>query len=117
MDEIKVERIARVCHEANKGICDAAGQIAIPWSEAPEWQKDSAISGVKYTLDHPDGTPRDQHGAWMKAKVDDGWVYGSVKDPGKKLHPCIVPYDELPFQEKVKDHVFRAIVHAMKDVT
>lgn len=35
------------------------------------------------------------------------------KDPEKKVHPCMVPYDQLPKEQQVKDAIFVGIVHAM----
>jgi hypothetical protein len=54
-----------------------------------------------------------QHEAWCDHKIADGWKYGPVKDAGKKEHPCLVPYDELPPEQKAKDYVFRAIVTSL----
>jgi hypothetical protein len=51
----------------------------------------------------------------MKQKVDEGWVYGAVKDPEAKTHPCIVPFDQLPREQQAKDFIFRAVVHALKE--
>jgi len=38
-----------------------------------------------------------------------------VKDPEKKQHPCFVPYDELPIQQRRKDALFVSIVRALTD--
>ena len=111
---ISVTAIARVCHEANRAICEAAGDTSQkPWRLADQWQRDSAVQGVLFALDNPGAPPSAQHEAWMADKVAEGWVYGPVKDPEAKTHPCLAPYDQLPFKEKAKDHVFRAIVAAM----
>ncbi len=32
-----------------------------------------------------------------------GWSYGGQRDDKKKLHPCLVPYEELPEVEKLYD--------------
>ncbi len=69
-----------------------------------------------FPLANPDLTAEDQHMQWMKDKVMAGWIYGPVKDSEAKTHPCILPYDELPPEQKVKDHVFRAIVKACIDL-
>jgi hypothetical protein len=53
------------------------------------------------------------HENWMKEKEADGWKYGTIKDPEKKEHPCIVPFEQLPKEQQFKDHLFRGIVHAM----
>lgn len=110
----KEEAIARVCHEANAAWCEAHGDDSqLPWAHAAQWQRDSAIAGVQFALAHPDAPPSAQHDAWSKDKLADGWKYGPVKDPTKKEHPCLVPFEELPPPQQAKDRLFRAIVHAL----
>lgn len=41
--------------------------------------------------------------AWVSYKAADGWRYGPFKDPVAKTHPCMVPYDKLPPEQRVKD--------------
>ncbi len=43
------------------------------------------------------------HEVWAKGRVDEGWVYGETLDRDKKVHPLLVPYDELPESEKDYD--------------
>lgn len=106
--------VARVCHEVNRAICEAAGDMSQkPWFEAEQWQMNSAVRGVQYALAHPDATPEQQHEAWMADKLADGWVWGATKDPDAKTHPCLVAYHLLPFEQRVKDHAFRAVVGAL----
>lgn len=106
--------IARICHEANRALCTAHGDASqLPWEEAAQWQKDSAIKGVEYALANPDATGADQHGAWLRDKLANGWVYGPVKDAEKKTHPCIVSYVDLPLFQQAKDHLFRGVVLAL----
>ena len=108
------EAVAEVAHSINKAICEAAGDHTQPdWAEAPDWQKQSAVNGVEFHMANPDASPSASHENWMAEKVADGWIHGPVKDPDLKRHPCIVPYDDLPFEQRVKDHAFRAIVHAL----
>lgn len=40
------------------------------------------------------------HNVWAVGRINEGWVYGEVKDPSKKTTPLLVPYDELPESEK-----------------
>lgn len=108
---LTVEDTARICHEVNRALCIAAGDHSqVEWASAAEWQRESAIKGVRFALDNPDATPEHQHDAWSADKLAAGWVYGSVKDAEAKTHPCLVPYADLPFEQRVKDHAFRAIV-------
>jgi hypothetical protein len=44
-----------------------------------------------------------EHRRWMEEKLKGGWQYGPVKDPVKKTHPCLVPWEELPEDEREKD--------------
>lgn len=43
------------------------------------------------------------HEVWAKARIDEGWTYGEKRDDIHKKHPCLVPYDELPEEEKEYD--------------
>lgn len=49
----------------------------------------------------------------MAHKLADGWKFGPVKDPIAKLHPCLVPFEDLPKEEQTKDFIFRAVVCAL----
>lgn len=49
----------------------------------------------------------------MQQKIDEGWVYGEVKNADEKTHPCIVPFDQLPIAQQKKDAIFRAIVKTL----
>lgn len=109
-----VELIARVCHEVNRAYCAALGDDSqMQWDDAPDWQKDSARNGVQFHLSGEQG-PEDSHNSWLAQKEADGWKYGPVKDAEKKEHPCFVPYEQLPREQRVKDYLFRAVVHAFK---
>lgn len=69
---------------------------------------------VGYALANPDATPERQHEAWKVDKIADGWVFGGVKNPETKEHPCIVAYDELPLNQRTKDFLFQAVVKALR---
>jgi hypothetical protein len=108
---MELEKIARVCHEANRAYCQAIGDFSQPyWDEAPEWQRKSAINGVQFHMDHPGADPSASHEAWLEEKQRDGWKYGAVKNPDTKEHPCFVPYEQLPVEQRAKDYIFTAIV-------
>lgn len=106
--------IAKICHQANKAYCEALDDNSqVDWEEAPQWQKDSAIAGVEFHMNGEHG-PEASHNNWMAQKEAEGWVYGEVKDPAKKEHPCMVPYGELPLTQRQKDALFIAVVKVFK---
>lgn len=110
------EQIARVAHEVNRAYCWALGDNSQPaWEDAPQWQRDSAMLGVDLHTAGDHG-PEASHASWMKQKLEEGWKYGAFKDPENKMHPCIVPFAELPREQQAKDFIFRAVVHALKPI-
>lgn len=114
---MKALSIAMICHGINAAYCQSLGDNSQPtWEDAPEWQKQSAIVGVEMHLANPDATPEQSHQSWYKQKEAEGWKYGEVKDPELKEHPCFLPYEELPQEQKAKDYLFRAVVHLVKDL-
>ena len=106
---------ARVCHQINKAYCEGIGDNSqVDWNDAPLWQQDSAISGVKFCVYNPDALPSANHDSWLSEKIADGWVYGDVKDVEKKTHPCCVSYEELPREQQIKDMLFKSVVESLK---
>lgn len=113
---MKVVELAELCHEANRQYCQTIGDDSQPlWVDAPDWQKDSAINGVKFHLANPGAPPSASHDSWLAQKSEEGWVYGAVKDPEKKEHPCMVEYDQLPPEQQAKDALFIATIDAHRD--
>lgn len=108
-------RIAMIAHEANRAFCQFIGDDSQPtWAEAPDWQKKSAIDGVRFHNSNPDAGDSASHDAWSQHKLAEGWVYGPIKDPeaSPPTHPCLVTFEELPPEQQFKDRLFRTIVHA-----
>lgn len=109
------QTVARICHEVNRAWCAFNGDHSQPdWHSAPDWQRDSAISGVEFHHANPEAGDSASHDEWSRVKLEDGWKYGPVKDPEAKEHPCLVPFDQLPADQQFKDHLFRTIVHAAR---
>lgn len=46
---------------------------------------------------------RNTHDIWATQRLADGWRWGKARDDAKKLHPGLVPYEELAESEKVYD--------------
>lgn len=111
---MEIEAIAAICHEANRRYCHAIGDDSErSWETAPWRQKQSAIAGVVFVTINPEAPPSKAHENWLEQKIEEGWKYGSEKDEDNKIHPCILPYEKLPEDQKMKDRLFRSIVLAL----
>jgi hypothetical protein len=104
---VDIEPIARAAHEVNRAWCQMIDDTAqVAWEQAPQWQKDSAITGVNKIVNGEITEHHQSHASWMAQKEADGWVFGEVKDADAKTHPCMVPFDQLPADQRVKDYLF-----------
>jgi hypothetical protein len=46
---------------------------------------------------------RHVHDTWAQRRMEKGWTYGPDRDDEAKTHPCLVPYEDLPEDEKDYD--------------
>ena len=111
MNPVLLESAARAAHEANRAWCLAHGDTSqMPWDDAPGWLQDSIRKGV-IGVANGNG-PRESHQSWLDEKAETGWTYGPVKDVAAKEHPCFLPYDALPPEQKAKDTIFVSVVES-----
>ena len=43
------------------------------------------------------------HDVWALTRMNQGWTYGEQRDDMQKIHPDLIPYEELPDGEKEYD--------------
>lgn len=43
------------------------------------------------------------HETWSAGRINEGWKYGPTRNENEKTHPCLVPYEQLPENEKDYD--------------
>jgi ryanodine receptor 2 len=43
------------------------------------------------------------HEVWAETRIAQGWTYGEQRNDALKTHPCLIPYEDLPEEEKVYD--------------
>jgi hypothetical protein len=110
-----IETIAAATHMVNRAYCIGIGDLSQPtWQDAPDWQKQSAYDGVMAVLRGDVDTAEQSHERWRSRKIEEGWVYGKVKDPFRKTHPCLVPYQDLPPGQRTKDHLFLDTIRTLR---
>jgi hypothetical protein len=51
-------------------------------------------------------TDAERHTSWMEMHHASGWMYGPMLDPANKLHPNLLPWDELPASTRSKAKIF-----------
>ena len=54
-------------------------------------------------LDLGEAIAENVHEVWAQGRLSEGWTYGPEKDGIKKQTPCLVPYSDLPEEEKAYD--------------
>lgn len=114
--DIDLEKVASVCHEANRQLQVVQGDPVVSphWDEASTEQKESAKKGAYEALVHK-ANPKQLHELWALDKAKKGWIWGPTKSEELQTHPCMVPYEELPFEQRLKDYVFQGIVKGFAD--
>ncbi len=100
---------ARICHAVTKALNDARGEITLDFGLV----KAGLIHAVQDIVEDPKLTGSELHTMWLEDKEAKGWVYGETKDVVKKTHPCVLPYEKLPVEQRVKDDVVIAVVREM----
>jgi hypothetical protein len=127
------ERIAQAMHgeyvRAQTVLAQPADDISMqPWQMLPESLRESnrdqaADIGRKlkevgldlvltsswgpaqftFTPEEMDLLSREEHDRWMRKLLADGWTMGPEKNVESRIHPLLVPWEELSQAEKDKD--------------
>ena len=46
---------------------------------------------------------RNVHEVWAATRIAQGWRFGPERNDARKEHPCLIPYEELPEEERTYD--------------
>lgn len=63
----------------------------------------SAINLPQELIDLGEQIAKNVHDVWAAGRMKEGWTYGPERNDAVKKHPCLVPYEELPEEEKAYD--------------
>jgi len=116
-NEEKIEKCARAAHNTVVTYCKMHGDHSIKeWDDAQQWQRDSTVAMVKSVL-AGNYSPRGEHDRWLQGKIDQGYVWGPVKnddkDVGPLTNPQMIDYDKLPIVQRMKDHLLIVVTVGM----
>jgi len=120
MDTLKLKELstdaicsitAQVAYAANRQYVDIIGGrvVNLTWAEAPYELKQSLIEAVRNHMTNPK-TSEETHVAWCEARKAQGYRLGKHINHKKKTHSSLIRYQDLPFEEKLKDALFVGIV-------
>jgi hypothetical protein len=110
-----IEDIAHVAHEANRAYCRVLDDNTeeAPWEDLPAGHRQSTLADVEALLNGVARTPEKSHESWLAHMRADGWRYGPAKSVAAKTHPCMLDFGYLPSAQRLKDELFRAVVHTL----
>ena len=54
-------------------------------------------------LELSEAIAKNVHEVWAANRIAEGWTLGPVRDSAKRQTPCLVPYEDLPEEEKAYD--------------
>jgi len=106
------ERRAEFVYNSARLAAIAAGAPIVPveWKEREQLFRDQFLKVIeKQCSELRSSSPEELHRTWMEQYFKMGWVYGTEYNREKKIHPDLVPYDELGQLERDKDAVFVAL--------
>lgn len=107
-----IERRAAFVYEGARIAAMAANApiIPVPWTEREEpFRKQFCDVIERQCGPQRSNSPEELHGSWMQAYFAMGWQYGDMYSRENKIHPDLVPYNQLGQLEKDKDAVFVAL--------
>ena len=112
-EEMPPEDIARIVHDAQRDLQEwlkdpYPSQV---WDSLPEKERVGTNRVVR--LVQQGFPPEYVHQIWVDDLAEKGWSHGTIKDPGHKRHPCMVPWNKLPFWEQQKVYLAFDIVKRM----
>lgn len=112
-DEI-IELILTVLHNANAVLKKLNNEKHEELADMEPARRASIKEAIKHALEN-DTSPEESHNKWLATQEALGYKYGIEIDRVNLLHPCMMPYENLPAEQKLKDDMFVAIIQSFKE--
>jgi hypothetical protein len=105
----KYYELAKACFSIVVNIRNLNNETEVDLNETfdtiSEERQKLLYDNIEHILKNPNITAKQEHDVWVKLKEETGWVYGEKTDRKRKIHSCIVPFEDLNFYQKLKDHL------------
>lgn len=66
----------------------------------PQPLETSGVQPSGAVLELTERLAENAHELWARERLAQGWTYGPKRDDETKTHPCLIPYKDLPEEEK-----------------
>lgn len=114
MEEVDIEKLCRAVHEVQRVYSEQLGDYSyLRWESSPQWHKDSIRDSVLAVIANANWRPEDLHQHWLDEKARDGWSAGPRKSIERREHPFLIPYGDLPAEQRAKSAIFLSVVNGM----
>ncbi len=113
--ELKVNWIARVCHEASRAwrLSHEPDVLVLPWDDTPEEVCEVVRFWVRRVLESDMVTGSELHEEFYQAWGAACWSWGPEHDPAKKLNPVFDEWEHLEGWLQANFNLFVAIVRSL----
>jgi hypothetical protein len=82
----------------------ALAGMGIAGNAQPASKNDPSVNVINAHLGHHlERLAEAEHDGWMEQRIKNGWRRGKSRDDKNKVHPLLIPYADLPDEEKEKD--------------
>ena len=106
MRKVTVPELAEALHTVTRLLGRTDGQTISTWAELGNEDRLRSAMAINAIMRDSTRTAEELHNLWLQIKVSMGWKYGPVYNLGKLEHPCIISFDRLPTEEKLKDEIW-----------
>ena len=113
------EKIAEIIYEATRLEAMWSDRSIVPekWNKRDDGFRKQFVNTIgQYLKQEKLPTPKEAHDSWIIAYEKMGWKYGKKRDVVKKTHPDLIPFEQLPKDEKDEDAIFLMCVWIVKKV-
>jgi hypothetical protein len=117
---ISARELAKIIHGATSTLPRIDGTKAPEWDLLSSESQRLAEIAVKEIFENcakyfgRPSSAKDYHDLWMNLKLNEGWKHGTSFSLVDKTHPSLIPFEDLPLSEKIKDEVWFSLTVTLR---